>query len=614
MRRVLMGVIKDRHGTYHAQQKVPERLQVAVARVRGLERDRQVYLKASLGTKDLKTANVRAKLVLADFDRIIREATALVARPLTAQPQRTSLNSAEIARMAEALYGKLLADDEAWRFGGRAFVAEGVEWIRRNEKPDFELPYPLESVREHGWHPEQLARQKEFMVHELATMQEALALGDISAVVDDVALLLADFEIDLDPTSKSYRELGTLALMAYVRALQAIENRNAGQPIETPMFTLGFTSAPVLGGTLRNAVEGWVKERSRPAGTLSEYKRAVEMFIQLHGDLAVVEIKRPHVREYREALQKVPQRRGGDFRKATLPELSAWGLKHPEVTKVSGATVNKQIGAVQAIASWAHGNGVIPDDTPWSNPFANMSVQEDQSERTSFETAELQLLFATPVFTRHEYPQGGRGPAAFWLPLLALLTGARQAELAGLTATDVQLDPETSTPLLFITEKVSRGRRLKTKTSQRVIPIHAELARLGFLGHVEEVRGREGIDAWLFPRVAPVMGKARSSTWSKWFGRYLRAQGVTDRAKVFHSFRHSFKDELRRGGVNQEIHDVLTGHSQGHTVSGGYGAKEMLLRYGVTVLKEAVAKVAYRGLDLSRVQPFVVGKHTRVHK
>src|SRR5450759_2515302 len=118
MRRVLMGVIKDRHGTYHAQQKVPERLQVAVAQVRGLGRDKQVNLKASLGTKDLKTANVRAKPVLAGFDRIIREATALVARPLIAQPQRTSLNSAEISRMAEALYGKLLADDEAWRFGG----------------------------------------------------------------------------------------------------------------------------------------------------------------------------------------------------------------------------------------------------------------------------------------------------------------------------------------------------------------------------------------------------------------------------------------------------------------------------------------------------------------
>jgi hypothetical protein len=97
---------------------------------------------------------------------------------------------------------------------------------------------------------------------------------------------------------------------------------------------------------------------------------------------------------------------------------------HPEEPRVSAATVNKQLGAVMAIASWAHANGVIPEDTPWSDPFAKMSIQEDQSERTSFETAELQRLFAAPVFTRHEYPQGGQGAAAYWLPLLALLTGA----------------------------------------------------------------------------------------------------------------------------------------------------------------------------------------------
>jgi hypothetical protein len=129
---------------------------------------------------------------------------------------RSSLNAAEIARMSEALYGRLLADDEAFRFGGRAFVAAGVEWMRRNEDKDFELPYPLDSVQEYGWKPEQLAQQKENLVHELATMQEALSLGDITAVVDDVSLLLSDFQINLDRSSASYRELATQALQAYV--------------------------------------------------------------------------------------------------------------------------------------------------------------------------------------------------------------------------------------------------------------------------------------------------------------------------------------------------------------------------------------------------------------
>jgi len=268
--RALMGLIKDRHGTYCAQQKVPSRLQAAVAQVLGNGKPRQVYLKKSLGTKDLRTANVRAKPVQVGFDRVIRDATALASQATAPPAPRSSLNAAEIARMSEALYGKLLADDEAFRFGGRAFVAEGVEWIRRNADANFELPYPLESVREHGWHPEQLAQQKEHMVHELATMKEALALGDITAVEDDVSLMLADFQINLDRKCASYRELGMQALRAYVRALHAIEKRNAGEPIETPRFNGGSSGAPAVAGTLRDAVAGWEKERARPAGTVHE--------------------------------------------------------------------------------------------------------------------------------------------------------------------------------------------------------------------------------------------------------------------------------------------------------------------------------------------------------
>jgi hypothetical protein len=37
-------------------------------------------------------------------------------------------------------FGKMLADDEEEGFGGRAFVERSVEWIKRNEDPEFVLP------------------------------------------------------------------------------------------------------------------------------------------------------------------------------------------------------------------------------------------------------------------------------------------------------------------------------------------------------------------------------------------------------------------------------------------------------------------------------------------
>jgi hypothetical protein len=117
--RALMGLIKDRHGTWFAQQRVPNRYQVAVARLLANGKPKQVYLKRSLGTKDLKDANIRAKPVLAGFDRIIRDAAAIAEQP-SAKPQaRSSLNETEVRLMADYVYATTLAWDERWRVGGR---------------------------------------------------------------------------------------------------------------------------------------------------------------------------------------------------------------------------------------------------------------------------------------------------------------------------------------------------------------------------------------------------------------------------------------------------------------------------------------------------------------
>ena len=85
--RALMGLIKDRHGTYYVQKKVPARLQEAVAQVLGDDKPRRVFLKKSLGTKSLKEANAAATHVLTEFNRIIAQAEAL----LKEQPVVTTL-------------------------------------------------------------------------------------------------------------------------------------------------------------------------------------------------------------------------------------------------------------------------------------------------------------------------------------------------------------------------------------------------------------------------------------------------------------------------------------------------------------------------------------------
>src|SRR5690349_21905830 len=81
--------------------------------------------------------------------------------------------------------------------------------------------------------------------------------------------------------------------------------------------------------------------------------------------------------------------------------------------------------------------------------------------REPWEVAELQLLFTSPVYLGGARPDGGRGEAAYWLPLLGLYTGARQGELAPLVVGDVTQDT-TGIAVITITENEERGTSLKT--------------------------------------------------------------------------------------------------------------------------------------------------------
>ena len=168
-------------------------------------------------------------------------------------------------------------------------------------------------------------------------------------------------------------------------------------------------------------------------------ERVISEVRRLHGNLPLVQIKRSHARQFREALQEVPGRRNGKLLNASLPELAEWGHEHPDVPKITAGTVNKQLTAVQAIANWAHDNGMIPDDVQWADPFRRMRLGDDEAVRggAPFELSDLQVIFGTPIFTEGARPTGGQGDAAFWLPLLALFTGSRLNELASLKASDI---------------------------------------------------------------------------------------------------------------------------------------------------------------------------------
>lgn len=270
--------------------------------------------------------------------------------------------------------------------------------------------------------------------------------------------------------------------------------------------------------------ETWYAIRIRPRTTVYDFAKAARRFAALHPRLPVRMIEPRHLEA---------------FKKALLAEGIAPG------------TVRKQFGAVSALLEIAVAAGVLPDN-PARGLRLGATVGAPQ-KKPAFSAAELQAIFSTAIYNEGDRPQGGAGPAAYWLPLLALYTGARLGELGALRAEDVR-EEQGLKYFSMLTEHAAGS------PTRRAVPIHNDLVRLGLLQFVEMQR-RAGTPALFEALRADNKGKL-TGNWSKWFARHLRGEaGIGDPGKSFDSFRPSFLEACDRADVPTSVQRALLGRA-----------------------------------------------------
>jgi integrase len=180
--------------------------------------------------------------------------------------------------------------------------------------------------------------------------------------------------------------------------------------------------------------------------------------------------------------------------------------------------------------------------------------------------------------------------------MLAMFTGARLEEIGQLSPSDVYEETyftdsgeERRSWVIRITAQ-GDGQSLKNESSERRVPVHAELIARGFLDLVARRRGQKRIFA-----LVPDTHGVETGNWGSWFSGYLRTKiGVTDKRMTFHSFRHLFKDTCRARGISEDVHDALTGHAGGGEGRRTYGG----LTYPLGPLVDAVRRYKVHGLAL----------------
>lgn len=89
------------------------------------------------------------------------------------------------------------------------------------------------------------------------------------------------------------------------------------------------------------------------------------------------------------------------------------------------------------------------------------------------------------------------------------------------------------------------------------MPVHPKLIEIGFEEYLMSVRAKR--KERLFYQLSYSDANHYTDKMSKWFGRYLDELGIISKRKVFHSFRHLVKPELRDADIPQEYQNAICG-------------------------------------------------------
>lgn len=326
----------------------------------------------------------------------------------------------------------------------------------------------------------------------------------------------------------------------------------------------------------------WAKQQEWPRSTVQGMKRAVDRFEQVTGSKSIGAVTRRDVTGFADK------------------------IREPGVVTPGGVSIpstNTTLSLLSALFGFAVKRNLI--DTNPAKGTQLKDARRPRDKRREFDTVALKSIFESPIYTADVRPDGGAGEAVYWLPLLALYTGARINELCQLHPGDIVQEGYadlTGTAhqawVIRVEHDQTKGQRVKTEGSERRIPVHPDLIQLGFVTYAQAQRGKP----LLFPDLKRSPGEDKlSGNWGRWFGRYLRKTcGVTDERMTFHSFRHTFKHHMRLCQIPKDVNDALTGHETGDAAD-AYGG----LSYPLLPLVEGVKRYRVDGFVLPK-QPFLL--------
>ncbi len=279
------------------------------------------------------------------------------------------------------------------------------------------------------------------------------------------------------------------------------------------------------------------------------------------------------------------------FKSKSPISLQAYVKKYKSKVRLSPKSQNDLFIDVTSLFNYATDKELLN-----RNPFAKKMLRDQLPEiivkkKQMLSIEEMQDFFNLEIYLA----QVNTKPARFWVPLLCLFHGLRANEACQLFTSDiVQIDGVWCLNIEAGEDKQGNTKRLKNSSSKRVLPIHDELMRIGFLEYAQDKKTRRR--KLLFGGLTVGKDGDKAQAVCKWFAHHrlkINREPIQRGGKAMHSLRHSFKDSLMNHGVGVEEREALGGWSSKGSSEKGYGKG-----FSIAKRKEAIDKVSYEGLDL----------------
>jgi len=562
-------------GTYYLRAKVPTALRPIIGKS-------EIF--KSLRTKDFKTAISRVKVESLEADRIIA--------------------AAEMTHRGQS--GADVSDAELRWMAASAFVEFENDSLKRDSK--IRLPFLDEDEREDLVHNRiedygVLLGGKWWLPHQTREYQQYWAekVAEKFKIVPGTPLFERAFPLFVEAALENFRRSIDRAKLIEPER-QAFRDLDSTSILPPSPRVNRFT----LGALLDEFMD--YQRVAHADTTPAAYGLVVKVLREeLGNDKPLAQVAKQDIERIYNMLGRVPVNAAQRYPNMPLAKAIAAADSKNDEWRLAPRTVSNYVTLFSAIFNYAMQEGYITENPVKSRKLREMLKKLPRSKKKAlFTDDQLGELFRAPLYTGcmdDEWRYMQQGPnrpkrGRFWIPLLGLFQGLRCNEACQLHTADVGYENEIA--YIKISEESENAdlddKSLKNRASERRVPVHPELLRIGFMEFVES-RKSDGDSPRLFPELTLHPTKRRySHAFSKWFSRFVKQVCGEEVEASFHSLRHHFRTALMNAGVSTEFAEALGGWAS-------KGSSEVEYRHSqLPVLLEALAKVKYREVSLDHLR------------